>query len=287
MASRDSRAAGILLMRASGPPPMMTLSRDFSEMLREQVDYRELLYQMTLRDLLLRYKQTAMGFGWAVFMPLINTALFSVIFTRVTTVETPVPYPLFAFSGFLVWNFFASSLRFSVNSLTGNSNLVQKVYFPREVFPFSAVLVGLVDLGVGAVVLAAIMAYYGVAPTAALLFLPVVMVVSLAFTAGVALFLAMSNLFYRDVKYLFEVVITVWMFATSVVYPVNTVGGAVGVLLRLNPMTQIIEAYRAVIVYGRMPDPVTFGATAALAMFALVAGWVAFHRAEFTFAENI
>ena len=266
---------------------MMTLSRDFSEMLREQIDYRELLYQMTLRDLLLRYKQTAMGFGWAVFMPLVNTALFSVIFTRVTTVDTPVPYPLFAFSGFLVWNFFASALRFSVSSLTSNSNLVQKVYFPREVFPFSAVLVGLVDLAVGAVVLAALMAYYRVLPTGTILFLPIVMLVSVAFTAGVALFLAMSNLFYRDVKYLFEVVITVWMFATSVVYPVKTVGGLLGTLLVMNPMTQIVEAYRAVLVYGQMPDPVGFGATAALSLVVLLGGWLAFHRAEFTFAENI
>jgi homopolymeric O-antigen transport system permease protein len=256
-------------------------------MLREQVDYRELLYQMTLRDLLLRYKQTIMGFGWAVFMPLVNTGLFSVIFTRVTTIDTPVPYPLFAFSGFLVWNFFASSLRFSVNSLTGNSNLVQKVYFPREVFPLSAVLVGLVDLAVGAMVLAALMAYYHVAPTGTILFLPIVMLVSVAFTAGVALFLAMSNLFYRDVKYLFEVVITVWMFATSVVYPVKTVGGTAGFLLAINPMTQIVEAYRAVLIYGEMPDLIGFGGTAVISMIVLFGGWLAFHRAEFTFAENI
>src|SRR5215510_9256607 len=111
------------------------LAADVREMFVEQRDYRELLVRITVRDLLLRYKQTAMGFGWAVFMPLVNTAVFAVIFTRVTRIDTPVPYPLFAFSGFLVWNFFASALRFSVLSLTGNSNLVQKVYFPREIFP--------------------------------------------------------------------------------------------------------------------------------------------------------
>lgn len=265
----------------------MPLLSDFKEMLREQVDYRELLYQMTLRDLLLRYKQTAMGFGWAVFMPLVNTIVFSVIFTRVTTVETPVAYPLFAFTGFLVWNFFASSLRFSVASLTSNTNLVQKVYFPREVFPFSAVLVCLVDLVVGSLLLVAMMAYYQVAPTAALLFLPVVVVVTVMFTVAVALFLAMSNLFYRDVKYLFEVVITFWMFATSVVYPVEAVGGKLGMALSLNPMTQIVEAFRAVLLYGRMPDPAAFGATALLSVVLLAVTWHAFHRAEFTFAENI
>ena len=109
------------------------LLNDIRELLREQVDYRELLLQMTMRDLLLRYKQTAMGFGWAVFMPLVNTAVFSVIFTRVAPIPTPVPYPVFAYCGLLFWNFFASALRFSVVSLTSNTSLVTKVYFPREI----------------------------------------------------------------------------------------------------------------------------------------------------------
>src|SRR5947209_18620824 len=123
----------------------MAMYTDVREMIAEQIQYRELLVQMTRRDLLLRYKQTVMGFGWAIFMPLLNTAIFSVIFTRVAPIETPVPYPLFAYCGLLAWNFFATSLRFSVSSLTGNMNLVAKVYFPREIFPFSAVVVCLID----------------------------------------------------------------------------------------------------------------------------------------------
>src|SRR5262245_27746889 len=115
--------------------------RNVGEILGEQVQYRGLLYQMTKRDLLLRYKQTAMGFAWAVFMPLVNTAVFSVIFVRVAPIHTPVPYPLFAYCGLFTWNFFASSLKFAINSLTSNPNLVTKVYFPREIFPFSAVIV--------------------------------------------------------------------------------------------------------------------------------------------------
>jgi lipopolysaccharide transport system permease protein len=265
----------------------MPLASHVREIVGEQIEYRELLYQMTLRDLLLRYKQTVMGFGWAVFMPLVNTAVFSVIFMRVTRIDTPVPYPLFAFCGFLLWNFFASSLRFSVLSLTANSNLVTKVYFPREIFPFSAVLVCLVDLAVGSTLLAALIAYYGTPVTPALLFLPVVMAVCLAFTAGIALLLAMANLFYRDIKYLFEVVITVWMFATSVVYPIETIGGRLGVLLAANPMTQIIEAFRAVLLYGRLPDAGPFALTAMLSFAVLAGGWHFFHQAEFTFAENI
>src|SRR5437667_2844383 len=99
---------------------------DVREIISEQIQYRELLVQMTRRDLLLRYKQTVMGFGSAIFMPLLNTAIFSVIFTRVAPIHTPVPYPLFAYCGLLAWNFFAASLRFSVTSLTSNTNLVTK-----------------------------------------------------------------------------------------------------------------------------------------------------------------
>src|SRR5262245_33136383 len=120
-------------------------------MLREQRDYRELLYQMTRRDLMLRYKQTVMGFGWALFMPLVNTVVFSIIFTRVAPLDVGMPYPLFAFCGLLTWNFSASAFRFSLTSLTTNTNLVTKVYFPREIFPLSAVLVSLVDFAAGAV----------------------------------------------------------------------------------------------------------------------------------------
>ncbi len=256
-------------------------------MVSEQIAYRELLFRMTHRDLLLRYKQTVMGFGWAVFMPLVNTIIFSVIFTRVAPISTGVPYPLYAFSGLLVWNAFASSLRFAVTSLTTNSSLVTKVYFPREIFPLSAVLVALVDFLVGAIVLAGMMVYYHIAVTPAMLLLPFVLAVLLAFTCAMSLALAMANLFYRDVKYLFEVALTVWMFATSVVYPIDLVQGKLGLLLKLNPMVPIVNAFRDIVVRGVAPAPGAMLAVGAMSMVMLIVSWVVFHRAEFTFAENI
>jgi lipopolysaccharide transport system permease protein len=267
---------------------MRQLAADFSEMLQEQVQYRELLLQMTLRDLRLRYKQTVMGFGWAVFMPLVNTAVFSVIFMRVAPVDMgEVPYPLFAFTGLLVWNFFASALRFALASLSSNAVLVTKVYFPREVFPLSTVAVCLVDFLVASVVLAALMIYYRTPVGPALLALPVVVLVHLAFTTGVALVISMANLFYRDVKYLFEVAITVWMFATSVVYPVELVGGRLGQVMRLNPMTPIVEGYRDVLLRASWPFSAEFLAVSVFSVFVLAFGWLRFHRAEFSFAENV
>lgn len=266
---------------------MSQLWTDCREMLTEQAQYRELLYEMTRRDLLIRYKQTIMGFGWAIFMPLVNTAVFSVIFTRVAPIETDVPYPLFAYCGLLTWNFSASALRTAVSSLTSNAGLVTKIYFPREIFPFSAMLVGLVDLAVGSSVLIALMAWYRVVPSKYIVFLPVVLAVHVMFTAAVALFVAMANLFYRDVKYIFEVAITLWMFATSVLYPVRTMGGRLGAVLKLNPMTAIIDAYRDIIFGRHTPDWASLAAAGIVSMVALFVAWVVFHRSEFEFAERI
>jgi homopolymeric O-antigen transport system permease protein len=265
---------------------MRALFADCREMVAEQIEYRELLRQMTVRDLLLRYKQTIMGFGWAVFMPLLNTAIFSVIFSQVTVLQTPVAYPVFAYCGLWVWNLFASALRFSVISLTSNANLVSKVYFPREIFPFSAVIVCLVDFAVGSIVLAALMIWYQIPVGPSIVWLPVVIGVQVVFTAAIALLLSMANLFYRDVKYLFEVVIAVWMFATSVVFPVDHVPGTIGTLLRMNPMTPIIDAYRAVILLDSAPAA-GFGLAAVMAAVLFGGAWLLFHRLEFRFAESI
>ena len=260
---------------------------DVAEMLRELAEYRELLLSLVRRDLLLRYKQTVMGFGWAILMPVTYMIVFSLIFTRVVKLDTGVPYPIYVYAGLLPWNFFASSLRFSVGSLTANSTLITKVYFPRELLPFAAILVSLVDFAVGAIVLAGLMAWYHVGLHATLVLLPVVVLVQVVFTAAVALLLAMGNLFYRDVKYLIEILITLWMFASSVVYPVSRVGGKLAPILALNPMTPILDAYRSVLLEGRLPALGPFAAVAAFSVVLLAGSWLAFHRAEFQFAERI
>ncbi len=263
------------------------LRADLREMFHELAAYRELMFSLVRRDLLLRYKQTIMGFGWSVLMPVTYMVIFSLIFTRVVNLKTEVPYPIYVYAGLLPWNFFASTLRFAVGSLTANSTLITKVYFPREILPFSTILVALVDFLVGFSVLALMMVYYKVPLTWAVLLLPVVIGVQILFTAGVTLFLSMGNLYYRDVKYMVEILITLWMFATSVVYPVDRVGGALAVVLKLNPMTPIIDAYRAILLHGRIPDLASFGTAAAVSVVLLLVSWVLFHRAEFEFAERI
>lgn len=256
-------------------------------MLAEQIEYRQLLYQLTFRDLKLRYKQSVMGFGWAVFMPLLNTALFSVIFTRAIPLDTKVPYPLWAYCGLAVWNFFASSLKFATSSLAGNMHLVTKVYFPREVLPVSAVVVCAVDFLVSCIVLALLMTWYGVVPGRALLAIPVILAVQVMFTIAVSLLLSMANVFFRDVKYLVEAVVTLWMFATSVVFPIESVGGQLGAVLALNPMTPLVEAYRSVILFNSLPGFGGFAYVSVLSMVLLITAWFVFHRAEFKLAESV
>jgi ABC-type polysaccharide/polyol phosphate export permease len=265
---------------------LKNLKRDVREMLHEQKEYHELLFRMTARDVSVRYKQAMMGFAWAILMPLINTVVFTIIFTRAASVDTgDIPYALFAFPGLLFWNFFSSSLKFAVSSLSGNATLVTKIYFPREIFPFSAILVCMVDLAVGAIMLVAMMIYYQVPPTPALLFVPVLLLIQTIFTAGIALIISMANLFLRDVKYIFDMVLMVWMFATSVVYPVQAVGGTLGEFLKLNPLTPIIDGYRLTILHGAIPPLAPLAITLAISVVTLFVGWVTFHRAEYRFAE--
>jgi lipopolysaccharide transport system permease protein len=183
------------------------------------------------------------------------------VFARVARIDVGMPYPVFAYCGLVAWNLFASSLRFSIVPITSNIALVTKVYFPRELFPVSAILVSLVDFAIANVVLIPLMAYYQIPPSPMVISLPVVLLVHLTFTTGVALLIAMANLFYHDVNYLFEVVLTILMFATSVLYPISLIGGRTGQVMRLSPMSPVIAGYRAVMITGDNPFTVAANTT--------------------------
>ena len=249
--------------------------------------HRELLFELASRDLRIRYKQTLLGTAWALFTPLTMMLIFTQVFARVAKIDTgSIPYPVFVYCGLLPWQFFAGSLKGSVESLTRNSRLVTKIYMPREVFPIANVLSAFVDFLVASIVLAGLMAWYGLAPTWTILFLPVIVVVQIAMIVGFSLLLSMANLFYRDVKYVFEVVLLMWMFATSVVYPIH-IEGVWGKVLALNPMTPIIDGYRNVLLDGQLPDPMAFGYASLVALVLMLIGFRWFHESEYLFAENI
>lgn len=265
--------------------------------LGELVRYRHLLGCLIWRDIRVRYKQSVLGMAWAVLLPLAMMFIFTFVFTRAVNVvdglRLSMPYPLFAYIGLVPWAFFASSLNQAVNSVVKNQNLVTKVYFPREVFPLASIGSALADFVIAAVVLVGLIGFYHFTsdwhyrPTAALLFLPVVLLFQLLLTCGLAMLLAMANLFYRDVRQMFTAVMQLWMFLTCVVYPIRNDGSLLGMAAMLNPMTPIIQAYRDCIVAGEIPTGRAFWVAGGVSLATCVLGWAAFRRASYKFAEYI
>lgn len=259
---------------------------------KEVLSYRTLLWTLAWRDIRVRYKQSLLGILWAMFIPVSMMLLFSFVFTRIVKVETDVPYPIFAYCGLLPWQFFSSATTAATNSLVANRSLVTKIYFPSEVFPLSSIVAALVDFLVGAIVLVGLMIYYAITSSPVTIswtvfFVVPVIFVQLLFTAGLSFLLAMSNLFFRDVRYIYSVIITLWMFASSVVYPMKVSDSNLQMLLNLNPMTPILDAYRDVLLRGQLPDWGAFGYAAGVSVFLFMAGWVSFYKMQYKFAEKV
>src|SRR2546423_5717390 len=187
--------------------------------LRELWEYRELLYFLVWRDIKVRYKQTVLGGAWAIIQPFFMMIVFSLFFGRLARVPSDgVPYPVFTFCALLPWQLFAQALSESSNSLVANERLITKVYFPRLVVPLSAVLGGLVDFAIAFVVLGLMMAYYGIVPTLAVLYLPLFIVLAVLTALGVGLWLSGLNLQYRDVRYTLSFITQVWVVFNPVAF---------------------------------------------------------------------
>src|SRR5262245_19530013 len=207
-------------------------------------DYRDLLYFLTWRDVKVRYKQTVLGAAWAVIQPLFTAITFTIFFGKLARLPSDgIPYPLFAYAAVLPWTFFSNAVTSSGNSLVGSSNLISKVYFPRMIIPMSAIGAALVDFGIGFVLLAALMAYYGVVPTWSFLMLPPLVVLTAVITLGVGMLLSALNVKYRDVRHALPFVVQLWMFVTPIIYPASIVPQRWRLLLALNPLTSVIEGY--------------------------------------------
>lgn len=246
---------------------------------------RELLWSFVRRDLTVRYRHALLGVGWAIASPLAQMVVFTLVFTRVARIETGMPYPLYAFCGLTAWHFTASALRGAVTSLSGNATLVTRVAFRREVLPLAAVVVALIDFAISLPFVLALALWFGVPLRPTVLLVPFLLLVQAAFTSGMALLLAAANLFWRDVRHLFDVGITLWMFASAVLYPVPRLGGLWGTLLALNPMTPLVEGYRDLILRGTIPPMGAAAVALAAALLTFSLGRLVFQRAEPRFAE--
>ena len=256
---------------------------DFSE-LRE---YRELLYFLTWRDVKVRYKQATLGILWAVLQPLFLMLIFTMFYGRLAAVDTgPVPYSLFAYTGLVLWTFFATAVTNSSNSLVSNAGLITKVYFPRMLVPAAAVAACLVDLVVASLLLMAMLLYYGVEPGMHLLMVPVVTVLAVALATGAGMWLAAMNVKYRDIRFLVPFAVQAWLFVSSVILPSRSVPIRWRWLLNLNPMSAFVEGYRAAWL-GQPFDWPALAIGAALTLAVLGFGVLGFRTMERGFADVI
>jgi ABC-type polysaccharide/polyol phosphate export permease len=286
----------------------VSLVAEFREMVHELIHYRELLWQMVLRDIRIRYKQAVMGFGWAILMPAMVVAAGCLVkYAMAQAANDTVGVPRLAGMSVkaLGWAFFTGAIGFAANSLVSNITLVTKVYFPREMFPLAAVLTQAFDTLIGCLVLAGLLVVAGgIGWTWSLLWVPLLILELFLFTAGLSLVLSCANVFFRDVKYIVQVLLTFGIFFTPVFYEPQFFGPMGAHWMMLNPLAPMLEGLRLTIVEQHNlllplvispPDgtaiiawqPWYLGYAAAWSVFGFLGPWLLFHKLEFIYAEYI
>jgi len=251
-------------------------------------EYRELLYFFVWRDIKIRYKQTAIGAAWAVLQPLLTMIVFTLFFGKLAHIPSDgLPYPIFYYSALLPWIYFAASLQNTTNTIVENQRVVTKVYFPRLILPLSSVCSGLVDFGVSFVMFVVMMIYFGMRPSAAVLWLPAFLLLALLTALGVGLWLSALNAIYRDVRYVVPFLVQFWMFASPVAYPSSLVPEKWRWVFGLNPMTGVIEGFRwSLSGHGEAPGRSLF-VSIGVVILVLFTGVSYFHRMETTIADVV
>src|SRR5271168_2659439 len=250
--------------------------------------YRELLYFFVWRDVKVRYKQTAIGVSWVVLQPLLTMGVFTLFFGRLAKLPSDgLAYPVFYFSALVPWNYFATALQSCTSVVVDNQRVITKVFFPRLVLPLSAVVSGLVDFLIGLIVLGVVLAFYGIRPGVAALWLPVLMLLAVFTALGVGLWMSALNALYRDVKYVVPFLIQFWMFASPVAYPSSLVPQRWRWLYGLNPMAGVIDGFRwALTGRGAAPGPLML-ASASAVLVVVLGGLFFFQRMEGAIADRV
>jgi lipopolysaccharide transport system permease protein len=254
---------------------------------RELWAYRELLWVLATRDIKVRYKQTVLGAAWAIIRPFTTMVIFSVVFGALAKIPSDgFPYPIFVFAGLLPWTFFAGAISASGSSLVGSAHLVSKVYFPRLIIPLASVGAGLVDLLISSAILLLMMLWYGVAWSWQLLAAPLLLA-ALVFTAlGVGTLLSALTVAYRDFTHLTPFLVQIWMYVTPVIFPVSIVPPKWQWLMYLNPMSGLVEGFRAAFL-GKPFDLLGLAISFATAILVFALGVAYFEKVERRFADII
>jgi lipopolysaccharide transport system permease protein len=254
--------------------------------LREAWRYRELFYFFAWREVKLRYKQTVLGAAWAIIPPLFTMVVFTVLFARFAKMPTDgIPPAIFYYSALVPWMYFSGALGYAGNSLLSNSYLVTKVYFPRMALPASSVLSGLIDFGIASTVLVGMMVYYGVHPSWRLLMWPILVAPLAMLALGMGMLLAALNARYRDIKHAMPLVTQLWFFLTPIVYPASIVPERLRLVLALNPLTGLMEGFRASILPDSSLDWSLLGMSLVLTVSIFATACLYFRRAERHFVD--
>jgi lipopolysaccharide transport system permease protein len=255
--------------------------------LKELWAYRELLYVLAQRDIKVRYKQTVLGVAWAVIQPLATMLLFSLVFGRLAKLPSDgLPYPIFVYAGLLPWTFFANAISTSGNSLVGQQHLISKVYFPRLIIPLSSIGTGLIDFAISALILLALMFYYGIGWSLNLLAVPFLILVVIFIALGVGTLLSALTVSYRDFRFVIPFMVQFWMWATPVVYPASLFPEKWQWVLFLNPMAGLIEGFRSAFLH-RPFDWTGIGISMSVAVVVFTLGVFYFEKMERRFADII
>jgi homopolymeric O-antigen transport system permease protein len=256
--------------------------------LYELWEYRELLYFLVWRDVKVRYKQTVLGAAWAIIQPFFSMLVFSLFFGRLAKVPSDgVPYPIFSYTALVPWMFFSNGLSQASSKLVGSADLLKKVYFPRLAIPIATVLSGVLDFALAFLVLLGMMLYYGVIPTVNILWLPLFLLLALATSLGVGLWLSVMNVQFRDVQYVVPFLTQLWLFATPIAYPSSLLSEPWRTLYALNPMVGVVEGFRwALLGTDTSPGPMIAVSTL-ISLTLLIGGAFYFRRMEKTFADIV
>jgi len=256
--------------------------------LRDLWLYRELIFFMTWRDLKVRYKQTVLGVGWAIFQPFLTMVVFSIFFGNLADVPSDgVPYPIFSYTALIPWTLFSKALQDASRSLVANSHMITKVYFPRIILPISSVSAGVVDFLIAFVVLLGMMFYFNITPTVNIWMLPLYLLLALITAIAVGLWLSALNVLYRDINYILPFLTQFWMYLTPIAYPSSMVPEQWQAIYAINPMTGVVEGFRwALLGTGQPPGLMTL-VSAIVAVLLLISGMFYFKRMERLFADRV
>ena len=279
MSTQKNDAIPTLIIR----PPKKWVPINFQELW----SYRELLMSFTVRDIKIRYKQTGLGFLWVIIQPLFMVFIFSVVFGRLAKMPSDgIPYPLFSLAALLPWTLFAEGLTRSTTSMVTNANIMTKVYFPRLIMPFSGILSPIIDFLVSFSLLAGLMIYYGFVPSINTIFLPLFILLAIATSMGVGLWLSALNVQYRDFQYTLPFIIQLWMYASPVVYPASLLPESIRFLYGLNPMAGVIEGFRWALLGTAMPSAMML-VSVGVVLILLVSGAFYFRKMEQYYADIV